>query len=178
MISSETGGTELNCVTDAEQTHDEMLKIIFGIWDYIKNYSDRKKEAENYYLDWVSFLPAKRESRRIKSDYVLNENDILGNRMFDDAVAYGGWHIDSHRPEGFYAFINKTPQREDKTVMFDGIYTIPYRSIYSKDIENLFLGGRIISASHRAFSSTRVMATCAAAARAAGIAAAMAVKKG
>lgn len=174
----ETGGTELNCVTDAEQTRDEMLKIIFGIWDYIKNYSDRKKEAENYYLDWVSFLPAKRESRRIKGDYVLNENDILENRMFDDAVAYGGWHLDSHRPEGFYAFINKTPQREDKAVMFDGIYTIPYRCIYSKDIENLFLGGRIISASHRAFSSTRVMATCAAAAQAAGIAAAMAVKKG
>lgn len=172
----EIGGTELNCVTDSEQTRDEMLKIIFGIWDYIKNYSDRKKEAENYYLDWVSFLPAKRESRRIKGEYVLNENDILENRMFDDAVAYGGWHLDSHRPEGFYAFINKTPQNEDKTVMFDGIYTIPYRCIYSKDVENLFLGGRIISASHRAFSSTRVMATCAVAAQAAGTAAAMAVK--
>lgn len=170
----EIGGTELNCVTDAELTRDKMLKIIFGIWDYIKNYSDKKKEAENYYLDWVSFLPAKRESRRITGDYVLTENDIIENRMFDDAIAYGGWHLDSHSPEGFYAFVNKTPQVEDRTIFFDGIYTIPYRCIYSKNVENLFLGGRIISTSHRAFSSTRVMATCAIAAQAAGIAAAMA----
>ena len=172
----EIGGTEWNCVSDAELTRDEMLKIIFGIWDYIKNHGDQKEKAANYYLDWVSFVPAKRESRRIKGDYVLTENDVLENRMFDDAIAYGGWHLDSHRPEGFYAFINDTPASGDRSVLFDGIYTIPYRCIYSADVPNLFLGGRIISASHRAFSSTRVMATCAVAAEAAGVAAALAVK--
>ncbi len=174
----EIGGTQWDCVKDAELTRDEMLKIIFGIWDYIKNHSAKKKEAENYYLDWVSFLPAKRESRRILGDYVLTENDVLENRVFPDAIAYGGWHLDSHRPEGFYAFINDTPQQEDKTVHFDGIYTIPYRCVYAKGVDNLLLGGRIISASHRAFSSTRVMATCAVAAEAAGIAAALAIKHG
>lgn len=172
----EIGGTEWNCVSDAELTRDEMLKIIFGIWDYIKNHGGQKEKAANYYLDWVSFVPAKRESRRIKGDYVLTENDVLENRMFDDAIAYGGWHLDSHRPEGFYAFINDTPANGDKSVLFDGIYTIPYRCIYSADVPNLLLGGRIISASHRAFSSTRVMATCAVAAEAAGVAAALAVK--
>lgn len=172
----EIGGTEWNCVRDAELTRDELLKIVFGIWDYIKNHSEQKEKAANYYLDWVSFVPAKRESRRIKGDCVLTENDVLENRMFDDAIAYGGWHLDSHRPEGFYAFINNTPANGDDSIMFDGIYTIPYRCIYSADVPNLLLGGRIISASHRAFSSTRVMATCAVASEAAGVAAALAVK--
>lgn len=173
----EVGGTEWNCIKDAELTRDEMLKIIFGIWDYIKNFSNCKEKAQNLYLDWVSFVPAKRESRRIVGDYVLNENDVIENRMFYDVVAYGGWHLDSHRPEGFYAFVNNEPQLTDKTVRFDGIYTIPYRCIYAKGIDNLLLGGRIISASHRAFSSTRVMATCAVLGEAAGVAAAIAVCK-
>lgn len=172
----ELGGTKWNIIDDAELTRDEMMKIIFGIWDYIKNYSNKRQEAANLYLDWVSFLPAKRESRRIVGDYILKEQDILENKIFHDAIAYGGWHLDSHRPEGFYAFINDTPYDGDKSVAFDGIYTIPYRSIYAKGIQNLFLGGRIISASHRAFSSTRVMATCAVEAQAAGVAAVLAVR--
>lgn len=172
----EVGGTEWNVVEGAEVTRDEMLKIIFGIWNYIKNHSDKKKEAENYYLDWVSFLPAKRESRRIVGDYVLKEQDVLGNVMFEDAVCYGGWHLDAHRPEGFYAHINQAPQSEDKALLYDGIYTIPYGCIYAKDLDNLFLGGRIISASHRAFSSARVMATCAVEAQAAGVAAYLACR--
>lgn len=174
----EIGGTEWNCVTDAEITRDEMLKIVLGLWDYIKNHSSKREQAKNYYLDWVGFLPSKRESRRIVGDYVLNENDILENKIFPDAIGYGGWHLDTHRPEGFYAFVNQTPHEVDKTVHFDGIYTVPYRSIYAKGLDNLLLGGRIISASHRAFASTRVMATCAVLAEAAGIAAAIAVKKG
>ena len=172
----ETGGTKWNVVEDAELTRDEMLKIVFGLWDYIKNHSNKKEEAANYYLDWVSFLPAKRESRRITGDYVLKEQDVLENRRFDDAIAYGGWHLDSHRPEGFYAFVNNTPFNGDEAVRFDGIYTIPYRCIYSRNVENLFLGGRIISASHRAFSSSRVMATCAVEGQAAGTAAFLALR--
>jgi len=172
----EIGGTAWNVVEDAELTRDEMLKIVFGIWDYIKNHSVKKEEARNYYLDWVSFLPAKRESRRVVGDYVLKEQDILENRVFEDAVAYGGWHLDSHRPEGFYAYVNNTSQLEDQAVQYDGIYTIPYRCIYAKGIDNLFTGGRIISASHRAFSSTRVMATCAVEAQAAGVSAVFAIR--
>ena len=174
----EVGGTEWNVVDDAELTRDEMLKILFGIWDYIKNHSAKKEEAANYYLDWISFLPAKRESRRIVGDYVLKEQDILENRVFDDAIAYGGWHLDSHRPEGFHAFVNELPYQGDPSVAFDGIYTIPYRCIYARDLDNLFLGGRIISASHRAFSSARVMATCAVEGQAAGVAAVLAIRDG
>ncbi len=174
----ELGGTKLNTLTDAEEIKEELLKVVYGLWDIIKNHSDKKENAKNFYLDWVGFVSAKRESRRVMGDYILTEQDILENRVFEDAISYGGWHIDSHRPEGFYAFVNKTEHTEDKTVMFEGIYTVPYRSIYSKDIENLYIGGRCISATHRAFCSTRVMATCAVAGEAAGTAAALAVKKG
>ena len=173
----EVGGTKWNVVNDAELTRDEMLKIIFGLWDYIKNYSDKKEEARNFYIDWVSFLPAKRESRRIIGDYVLKEQDVLENRRFADAIAYGGWHLDTHRPEGFYAFVNKSPIVSDPPIRFDGVYTIPYRSIYARDVDNLYLGGRILSASHRAFSSARVMATCAVEGQAAGVAAFLALRE-
>ena len=173
----ELGGTKFNVVSDCEEIKEELLKVVYGVWDYIKNHSDKKEDAANYYLDWVGFLPSKRESRRVFGDYVLSENDILENKIFEDAISYGGWHIDTHRPEMFFAFVNNKPHLVDKTVMFEGIYTVPYRSIYSKDIENLYLGGRIISATHRAFASTRVMATCAVAAQAAGTAAALAVHK-
>ncbi|MBQ9965146.1 MAG: FAD-dependent oxidoreductase [Clostridia bacterium] len=174
----ELGGTKLNTLTDSEEIKEELLKVVYGLWDIIKNHSDQAENAKNFYLDWVGFVSAKRETRRVIGDYVLKEQDILSNKVFEDAISYGGWHIDSHRPECFYAHVNDTPHTEDKTVMFEGIYTVPYRSIYSKDIENLYLGGRCISATHRAFCSTRVMATCAVAGEAAGIAAALAVKKG
>ena len=174
----ELGGTKLNVLTDSEEIKTELLKIVYGLWDIIKNYSEQKENAKTHYLDWVGFVSAKRETRRVVGDYVLTETDILGNKVFDDAISYGGWHIDSHRPECFYAHVNDTPQTEDKSVMFEGVYTVPYRTIYSKDIENLYIGGRCISATHRAFCSTRVMATCAVAGEAAGVAAALAVKKG
>lgn len=173
----EVGGTEWNVVEDAELTRDELLKILFGIWDFIKNHSREKKSAENLVLDWVAFLPAKRESRRITGDYVLTENDVLENRRFPDAIGYGGWHLDSHQPERFYSTIQNIPHTEDAALGFDGVYAVPYRCIYAKDLDNLLLGGRIISASHRAFSSTRVMATCAVLAEAAGVAAAIAVRE-
>lgn len=173
----EVGGTEWNVVRDAELTRDELLKILFGVWDFIKNHSREKQSAENLVLDWVAFLPAKRESRRITGDYVLTENDVLQNRRFPDAVGYGGWHLDSHQPERFYSTIRSVPHTEDLALRFDGVYTVPYRCIYAKDLDNLLLGGRIISASHRAFSSTRVMATCAVLAEAAGVAAAIAVRE-
>lgn len=172
----EIGGTELNVIDDAEATRDELIKIVYGVWDYIKNYSYKKEEAKNYYLDWISFIPAKRESRRIIGDYILKEQDVLENRIFDDAIAYGGWLLDSHLPNAYYAKLKGEKLLTDKCVDFDGIYTIPYRSIYAKGIDNLYLAGRNISASHRAHTSTRVMATCSVIGQAAGVSAALAVK--
>ncbi len=168
----ELGGGKLHTIEDAEVLRDELLKAVYGVWDHIKNGGNHG--AENMELEWVGFLPGKRESRRLMGDYVLTERDCLREAVFEDTVAYGGWPMDIHTIEGF---LNED---DNPTVwnQVNGIYPIPYRCLYSKNIKNLFLGGRAISCSHAAFSSTRVMATCAVAGQAVGTAAALALKHG
>lgn len=120
-------------------------------------YHGIRKKCGNFpwSLDWVGFLAGKRETRRYRGDYVLTANDILCGSAFDDEIAYGGWTMDVHDPRGFYA--------EEANVHYapQAPYAIPYRCIYSADIDNLFFAGRNISATHLALSSTRVMGTCA-----------------
>ncbi len=169
----EVGGDgKLDTILDGEKIRDELLKVLYGVWDHIKNRGDHG--ADNYALDWVQFLPGKRESRRILGDYVLCEEDVLSNRIFEDAVAYGGWPMDIHAPGGIW---NKEAYPTN-FIKFDGVYTIPYRCYYSKNVKNLMMAGRNISATHMAFGSTRVMATCAVGGQAVGTAASMAIKKG
>ncbi|MDY6073079.1 MAG: FAD-dependent oxidoreductase [Eubacteriales bacterium] len=167
----ELGGDKYNTIDDAEIIRDELLKAIYGVWDHIKNGGDHR--AQNMELEWVGMLPGKRESRRLLGDYVLCERDCVEGKRFEDAVAYGGWPMDIHTVEGF---LNNS---EDPTqwIELDDVYTIPYRCYYSHNISNLFICGRIISASHMAFASARVMATCAIGGQAVGTAAAIAVKK-
>jgi len=148
----EFGGT-LNTIGDNEKIKDELQKLVFGIWDYIKNSGEF--DADYYTLEWVSYIPGKRESRRLLGDYVLKQDDLVSQRIFDDAACYGGWSIDTHPPEGIYS---KEPACNQIKV---GAYTIPLRSMYSKNINNLLFAGRNISASHIAFASTRVMNTTA-----------------
>lgn len=166
----ELGGKTLHTIYDAEELRDELNKTIYGIWDHIKNGGDHG--AENYKLEWVGTLPGKRESRRLLGDYVLKEEDLLSANPFSDAVAYGGWDMDCHVIEGFLS----TESQPTKYIGLEKVYPIPYRSLYSKNISNLFLGGRAISASHLAFASTRVMGTCAVCGQAVGTAAAIAKK--
>ena len=164
----ELGGNQ-DTIHDAEEIRDELLKVAFGIWDYVKTHDECN--AQNWDLDWVGFLPGKRESRRYVGDYVLLQKDACEEIHFDDAVAFGGWSLDDHPSEGMKAM--KKKHRETKT---RAPYEIPYRCLYSKNIENLFFAGRNISASHIALSSTRVMATCAVMGQAVGTAAAIAAK--
>jgi len=117
-------------------------------------------------------VPGCRESRRSVGDYLLNENDVRANRIFPDAVAYGGWPMDVHIPGGIMDF-DSLPS---KIFNFDGVYTIPYRSYYSKNIDNLMMAGRDISATKMAMGSTRIMGTCAVGGQAVGTAAALAVR--
>lgn len=164
----EIGGTQ-DTIKDGESIRDELLKYLYGVWDHIKNGGDHG--ADNYELEWVQFLPGKRESRRIIGDYVLREQDVAAGTRFEDAVAYGGWPMDVHPPEGFFYEGHPT-----NFIQIDDIYTIPYRCYYSKNINNLMMAGRNISATHIAFGSVRVMATCAIGGQAVGTAAAMAMK--
>lgn len=159
-------GGEHDTVHDNEMIRDELASVIYGIWDYIKN--SGKFDAENLTLEWVGSLPGKREYRRFVGDYVLNQNDIIAQREFDDAVAFGGWSIDLHPPQGMYA-----EESGSKHYHTDGVYHVPFRSLYSANVTNMLMAGRNISASHVAFGTTRVMATCAAIGEAAGTGAAL-----
>ncbi len=166
----ELGGNDLHTIEDAEILRDELYKTVYGLWDHIKNGGDHN--ADNYELEWVCQIPGKRESRRLVGDCVLTENDLLDLTHFDDAVAYGGWDMDCHVIDGF----RNGSEEPTKYIHISDLYEIPYRTLYSKNIDNLFLSGRAFSCSHLAFASTRVMATCSVAAQAAGTAAAMALK--
>ncbi|MFD7863755.1 FAD-dependent oxidoreductase [Streptomyces sp. NPDC059783] len=159
-------GGELDTVHDNERIRDELWAVIHGIWDHIKNSGEF--DADSMTLEWVGSVPGKREYRRFLGDYVLHQGDILGQSEFADRVAFGGWSIDLHPPKGVYATEDGAKQR-----YADGIYHIPYRSLYSVNTTNLLFAGRNISASHVAFGSTRVMATCATLGQAAGTAAAL-----
>jgi hypothetical protein len=160
-------GGRLDTVHQTEEIKWELWKVVYGVWDYIKN-SGKFPEAETLTLEWVGHIPGKRESRRFEGDYILRQQDLVEQREFEDAVAHGGWAVDLHPADGVYSELAGCTQWHTK-----GVYGIPWRCYYSRNIKNLFLAGRIISASHVAFGSTRVMATCAAGGQAVGTAAAL-----
>lgn len=162
----EYGGSK-DTVHDTEQIKWELWKIIYGVWDHIKNSGDFP-DAETLTIDWVGLIPGKRESRRFEGDYMLVQRDIVEQRIHDDAVSFGGWAIDHHPVDNVYDAAEPCTQWHSK-----GVYQIPYRTMYSRNVPNLFLAGRIISASHVAFGSSRVMATCAHNGQAVGMAAAV-----
>ncbi|MBK8835899.1 MAG: FAD-dependent oxidoreductase [Anaerolineae bacterium] len=158
-------GGRMDTVHDTEQIKWELWKIIYGVWHYFKN-SGKFPEAENLTLEWVGHFPGKRESRRFEGDYMLTQRDVIEQRLHPDAVAHGGWAVDLHPADGIYSDKPSCNQWHAR-----GVYQIPYRCLYSRNINNLFLVGRILSASHVAFGSTRVQATLSACAQAVAVAA-------
>lgn len=167
----ELGGM-VDSIADTEKTRDELLKIAFGVWDHMKNHGDHG--AENWDLEWVGFLPGKRESRRYKGDYIMTQHDVENCTRFEDTVAYGGWQIDNHLPKGFYMDAKDGNHLQKRRLSEP--YGIPLRSLYSCNIDNLMFAGRNISASHVAFSSTRVMGTIGVIGQAVGTAAEVAIR--
>ena len=108
-----------------------------------------------------------RESRRVVGRYQLTREDVLGGRRFADGVARASWPIelwDESRQGATYEYLD------------DGrTYDIPLRSLQARDIRNLFVVGRCMSASHEALGSSRVIGTCLATGGAVGVAAARCV---
>lgn len=159
-------------IHDTDAVRDELLKIAFGVWDHMKNKGDHG--CENWILEWVGFLPGKRESRRYRGDHVVTQQDVEAAGPFEDVVAVAGWTMDDHFPEGFY-------YRGGHPTIYHPApspWGIPYRAIYSVNVPNLYFAGRNISVTHTALSSSRVAATCGVLGQAAGTAAALAVKTG
>ena len=168
----EVGGLS-DTIRDAETIRDELHRITYGVWDYIKNYAPQRDEAENWAIEWIGSLPGKRENRRFEGDHILSQNEVRDGGQFADTIAYGGWSMDDHHPAGIYY-----PGKPTIFHPAPSPYGIPYRSLYSRNIENLMFAGRNISVTHAALSSTRVMATCALIGQAAGTAAALCTRHG
>ncbi|MFW6414480.1 MAG: FAD-dependent oxidoreductase [Verrucomicrobiota bacterium] len=171
----ELGGDENSGIENTEETRDALLRILFGVWDHIKNRCTESEQAANWALDWVQFLPGKRESRRYVGDKILTQGDIEDEGRFEDTVAYGGWAMDDHHWAGFRCVALGEPP----TVYYPtpSPYGIPYRTLYSRNIDNLFVAGRVASCTHAAFSSTRVMGTGCSQGQAVGTAAALACRE-
>ncbi len=166
----EYGGFD-DTIHETDRIRDELLAYVYGVWDHIKNRGDHG--AETWALDWVQFLPGKRENRRLMGDYIMRQQDLEKPNEFPDVVAYGGWSMDAHSVKGIL-----DPGRHTENHWPHGPYGIPYRSLYSRNISNLMFAGRNISATHMAMTSTRVQATCAIIGQAVGTAAALAAATG
>ena len=155
----EAGFTK-DTVSDIEYIRDFGLRAIYANWAFQKHHFKGKEKYKDLALKWVSPIGGKREGYRVKGDYILTQNDIEDKVIHPDATACLTWSIDMHFPE-------PTNQAEfgeafRSFAYHRGIekpYPVPYRCLYSKDVANLFLGGRIVSASHVAFASVRVMRT-------------------
>jgi len=171
-------GGRLNTISDNETIRKELHAAVFGVWDHIKNHCTVpgvRERAATWALDWIGHIPGKRESRRFEGDYLLKESDLVQGlaAVPADVVAYGGWAIDLHAPDGVYS-----PDRPCTQPPLPDLYGIPLRSLSSRTVSNLYLAGRNISQTHVAHGSTRVMKTCAVIGEAAGTAAAFALREG
>lgn len=164
-------GGRLDTIRDNEDIRRELQSAVFGVWDHIKNHCTSpgvKDRARTWALDWIGHIPGKRESRRFEGDHILIEEDIVQgiNRVPADQVAFGGWAIDLHAPDGVYSRDQPCTQPP-----LPDIYGIPLKSLYSRSVSNLWLAGRNISQSHVAHGSTRVMKTTSVIGEAVGVAA-------
>ncbi len=167
-------GGMLDVIQDAEKIRDELFRINMGLWNYAKNHNPKTIEANrNRELVWLTFVMGVRESRRLVGDYIMTQHDFDRQIQHGDAVAFTDWGIDVHHPEGFWVKGN------DCIHVYKGRRTsIPYRTLYSKNIVNLFMAGRCHSATHFAMGGTRVMRPVCMMGQAAGTAAAIATKYG
>lgn len=165
-------GGRLDTVHETETIKWRLWQVVYAVWDHLKN-SGEFPDAENLTLEWVGTIPGKRESRRFEGLTMLRQQDIAEQRTHDDAVALGGWSIDLHPADGVFSEHPGCHQVHTR-----GVYQIPYRCLVSRDVDNLFYAGRMMSASHVAFGSTRVMGTASHCAQAVAVAAALCLRDG
>lgn len=172
----ELGGAD-SVFVNGEKVRDELLKLVYGIWDHQRNHCKEFKHiAEKHKLVWVGHILGYRESYRIKGDYVMSEKDVELQPKQDDRVAFGAWGLDDHPSRGFIenTRVNRKVNHSKQGLFF----SIPYRSLYSDNISNLLLGGRNISVTHRALSAVRLMYTLSIVGQASGTAAGMCISYG
>ncbi|MEQ6121516.1 FAD-dependent oxidoreductase [Reichenbachiella sp. MALMAid0571] len=145
---------DLHQIHDAEEIRDHMLRAIYGSFSNAK----RLSENEKYKLEWVSYLVGKRESRRLVGDHVFTFNDVTNYTKFPDSVVMEKREVDVHFQQNLQDA--SKPDFLSKALFYHtDKYYIPYRSLYSKNISNLFMAGRNFSCSHVGLGGPRVMLT-------------------
>ena len=130
---------------------------MFGNWATLKNDPKFKEEFARQRLRWVAYIGGKRESRRLLGDVILRQQDIVEGRSFPDACVTTTWTIDLHYPKEPMCACEAF-QSEDRHIKIEP-YPIPYRCLYSRNIENLLMAGRNISVTHVALGTVRVQRT-------------------
>ena len=153
-------GMNMDQIAEFEAVRDHAFRVIYGNWAYQKNHSPLKEQLAGHRLAWVAYVGGKRESRRLLGDVILCEQEILEERAFPDACVSATWGIDLHYPHPensehfpgreFRAVAHKTPH---------GPYPIPFRCLYSRNVQNLMMAGRNISVTHVALGTVRVQRT-------------------
>ena len=172
-------GMNRNQITEAERIRDYGLLVIFSNWSYLKNHASDNKKFRNRSLGWVGYVSGKRESRRLLGDYILKQDDIDKNVFHEDASFTTTWSLDLHFPDPKNS--KRFPSNEFKAAtnhIFIHPYAVPYRCLYSRNIDNLFMAGRNISVSHVALGTVRVMRTTGMMGEVAGMAASLCKKHG
>lgn len=153
-------GMNRNQINDAERIRDYGLLAVLSNWSYLKNHLKDNAEYRNRHIEWVAYIAGKRESRRLIGDYVLKQDDIDKNVFHEDRSFATTWTMDLHFADSKNS--KNFPGNEFKattahTPMYP--YAVPYRCLYSRNVPNLLMAGRDISATHVAFGSTRLMRT-------------------
>ena len=153
-------GMNFDQINDFERIRDYGLLVVYSNWSYLKNHLSNNETYRTRDLDWVAYIAGKRESRRLIGDYVLTENDLREQKIYEDGTAATTWSIDLHYPDPKNT--EHFPEREFKSIAkHQNIYPypVPYRCLYSCNTDNLFMAGRNISVTHIALGTTRVMRT-------------------
>ena len=168
-------GYNRNMITEFEHVRDYLLRAVYGNWAYLKN---NRGDFSHRRLNWVAYVAGKRESRRLLGDVILNQLDIENAKDYPDACVSATWGIDLHHPaprnaknfpEPFWA-ANRHPRQKP--------YPIPYRCLYSRNVNNMFMAGRDISVTHVALGTVRVMRTCGMMGEVVGMAASVGARDG
>jgi len=153
-------GMNLDQVNEFERIRDYGLLVVYSNWSFLKNELKDNQKYANRELGWVAYIAGKRESRRLLGDYILKQDDIDKNVFHEDASFSTTWSIDLHFPDSVNS--RRFPNQEFKAAtkhIYVYPYAVPYRCLYSRNIDNLFMAGRDISVTHVALGTVRVMRT-------------------
>jgi len=157
-------GSDRDPINEMEYVRDWNFRAMYGAWDALKNVD---RVLPNHKLNWAAYILGKRESRRLMGDVILDIEDLQNDRQFPDGCAPTGWSNDLHVPDPRYkkgfegdAFIAKAEHGVYPAYRENRPFWIPYRCLYSRNIDNLFMAGRCISVTHEALGAVRVMRTC------------------